>query len=70
MSLELIPDGVRTAVRNAMGGYGPYTLREIDELFRMYGFSDTTRLENQGGERRTAVEEFQIRINLEAPVRV
>ena len=63
MSLEPIPDGVRTAVRNAMGGYGPYTLREIDELFRMYGFSNTTPLENQGGERRTAVEEFQICID-------
>lgn len=59
MSFEPIPEGVRVAVYNAMGGYGPYTVREIDELFKMYGFTETADVENIGGERRTAAESFQ-----------
>jgi hypothetical protein len=59
MTFEPIPDGVRVAVYNAMGGWGPYTVREIDELFRMYGFSKTAELDDVGGERRTAAESFQ-----------
>jgi hypothetical protein len=58
-----IPDGLRVAVHNAMGGWGPYTVREIDELFRLYGFSDTADIEDVGGARRTAAESFQRRID-------
>src|ERR1017187_8797854 len=27
-------------IRNAVGGWGPYTAREIDDLFNSYGFID------------------------------
>src|SRR3990170_3528015 len=30
---ELIPQAVRIAVRNAVGGWGPYSVREIIDLF-------------------------------------
>jgi hypothetical protein len=58
-SRQPIPDGVRVAVYNAMGGWGPYSVREIDELFRTYGFSETVELEDIGGVRRTRAEEYQ-----------
>src|SRR5205823_15083464 len=59
MSFEPIPEGVRVAVYNAMGGHGPYTVREIDELFKMYGFTATADIDDVGGERRKAAESFQ-----------
>jgi TIR domain len=64
MSLQLVPDGVRVAVYNAMGGWGPYTVAEIEELFRMYGFSERTpTIEDVGGARRSMAEAFQRRID-------
>ena|ERR1700693_4172760 len=30
-----IPEGLRVAAYNAMGGWRPYTVAEIDELFRL-----------------------------------
>ncbi len=65
---ELIPEGLRVAVYNAMGGWGPYTVREIDELFRLYGFTDTEDIDDVGGVRRTAAESFQRRIDWSDPV--
>jgi hypothetical protein len=56
---EPIPEGLRVAVYNAMGGWGPYSFREIDELFRTYGFSDAVELDDIGGVRRTRAEEYQ-----------
>lgn len=35
---ELIPLAVRIALRNAVGGSGPFTVREIDDLFRSHEF--------------------------------
>jgi TIR domain len=63
MSFDPVPEGVRVTVHNAMGGWGPYTVGEIDELFRMYGFTQTAEIEDAGGARRTAAEAFQRRIN-------
>ena len=52
------------AVYNAMGGWGPYTVAEIEELFRMYGFSERTpTIEDVGGVRRSMAEAFQRRID-------
>lgn len=56
---QLIPEGLRVAVYNAMGGWGPYSVREISELFRTYGFSESVELDDIGGARRTRAEEFQ-----------
>ncbi len=36
---ELIPLAVRIAVRNAVGGSGPYTLRQIEDLFNSNEFT-------------------------------
>lgn len=65
---ELIPVAVRIAVRNAVGGWGPFTVREIDDLFNSHEFFDedeSTPLD--GGERRTAAERFQRRIDWRSP---
>ncbi len=66
--LESVPEGLRVAMYNAMGGWGPYTVREIDELFRLYGFTETADIEDVGGVRRTAAESFQRRIDWSDPV--
>ena len=36
---ELIPLAVRIAVRNAVGGSGPYTLHQIEDLFNSHEFT-------------------------------
>ena len=67
MAFRAVPEGVRVAVYNVMGGHGPYTVREIEELFKMYGFTEHDAIENVGGERRTAAEEYQRRIDWGEP---
>lgn len=65
---DLIPPAVRIALRNAVGGWGPFTVREIDDLFHSHEFTredDTTPLE--GGERRTEAERFHRRIDWTSP---
>ncbi len=58
--MSSIPDGLRVAVYNAMGGWGPYSVREIGDLFRTYGFNQSdARVGDVGGARRTAAEEYQ-----------
>ncbi len=54
-----IPNGLRIAVYNAMGGWGPYSVREICELFEMHGFTQTADVGDIGGERRSAAESYQ-----------
>jgi len=50
---ELIPLAVRIAVRNAVGGSGPYTLRQIEDLFNSHEF--TAGLGKGGGGSRGRV---------------
>lgn len=57
--VEPIPQGLRVALRDAMGGWGPYSVREIENLFETHGFHDYIQLEDVGGVRRTSAEEFQ-----------
>ena len=57
--VEPIPEGLRVALRDAMGGSGPYLTREIANLFQVHGFHDHRQLEDVGGVRRTCAEEFQ-----------
>jgi hypothetical protein len=59
MSFEAIPEGARVAMYNAMGGHGPYTVREIEELFTMYGFTERAAIEDVGGARRSEAEAYQ-----------
>jgi hypothetical protein len=63
MNFQPVPEGVRVAVYNPMGGHGPYTVREIEELFKMYGFTERDAIESVGGERRTEAEAYQRRID-------
>jgi len=65
---ELIPLGVRIAVRNAVGGSGPFTVAEIHDLFQSYTFVQEVDVEDAGGERRTAAERHQACIDFESPV--
>src|SRR5438094_846436 len=35
-----IPPALRIAVKNGVGGWGPYSVRGIDDLFNSYGFTE------------------------------
>ena len=64
MPADLIPGYVRMALRQAVGGWGPDTVREIDDLFISHGFSDHDgQLADVGGVRRTRAEAFHSRID-------
>jgi hypothetical protein len=68
MAEPLIPLNVRIALRNAVGGWGPYTVREIDDLFHSYGFSRRdAQVEDAGGARRTEAEAFHAHIDFSSP---
>lgn len=55
---DVIPLEVRFAVRDAMGGWGPYSVNEISELFEMEGFHpDLDHLSQASGARRAEVEQ-------------
>jgi hypothetical protein len=58
MAPELIPPAVRIAVTNAVGGWGPYSVREIHDLFNSYGFVELAQVPDAGGVRRTAAEQY------------
>jgi hypothetical protein len=64
MDRELIPLGVRIALRNAVGGWGPYKEWEIRDLFNSHGFVGRAKgVEDAGGVRRTTAEEYHARID-------
>jgi hypothetical protein len=61
---DLIPLGLRIAVRNAVGGWGPYSVREIHDLFNSYGFTSyDPDIPDAGGDRRTTAEGYHARID-------
>ena len=63
-SLDLIPPAVRIAVRNAVGGSGPFTVREIVDLFNSHEFTAQDReVAGAGGDRRATAEAFHSRID-------
>jgi hypothetical protein len=65
---ELIPTAVRIALRNAVGGWGPYTVAGIDDLFNSYDFFDRDpEVPDAGGQRRTRAEEYQALIAVTSP---
>lgn len=59
-----IPDALRIAVRNAMGGNGPYVVRDIQDLFVTYGFREIEPvIEDLAGVRRDTAESHQLAID-------
>lgn len=61
---DIIPLGVRFAVRDAVGGWGPYTERDIRELFMAHGFSPPQGgYDASGGVRRSQAEAFHAAID-------
>ena len=51
---DLVPLEVRFAVRDAVGGWGLYTVAQIGELFQVQGFEPATEFEtNTSGARRS-----------------
>lgn len=68
---DLIPVSVRIALRNAVGGWGPYSVREIDDLFNSHGFTDyDAQVPAVGGARRSTAEGYQTRIDFSDPDQV
>jgi len=68
---ELIPLAVRFAVRDALGGWGGYTVAEIEELFLAEGFSADESFEPAvTGQRRAMAERCQAAIDYGDPEQV
>lgn len=65
---DLIPLTVRIALRNAVGGSGPFTVREIDDLFHSHEFTEEDlTIEDAGGQRRSTAEGYHARIDWSSP---
>lgn len=65
---DLIPLAVRIALLNAVGGSGPFTVREIDDLFHSHEFTEEDlTIEDAGGQRRSATEGYHARIDWSSP---
>lgn len=61
---DLDPLEVRFAVRDAMGGWGPYSVNEIAELFQIEGFNpDLDHMSQASGARRAEVEQHHAGID-------
>jgi hypothetical protein len=54
---EPVPTPLWSALTDAMGGWGPFTVREIAALFEDHGFEETGEAEPQQGVRRTEAAE-------------
>jgi hypothetical protein len=70
---DLIPIAVRFAVRDAVGGWGIYTVAEIGELFQAEGFAPVARdqfVPSSGGQRRQEAERYQAAIDFSDPSEV
>lgn len=59
---------MRIALKNAVGGWGPYSVAEIVDLFNAHGFTERADVPDAGGARRTIAEEFQGAIDFSSPV--
>jgi hypothetical protein len=65
---DLVPPLVRAAVRDAIGGWGPYTVNEVGELFIGHGFQPTTGEHDESrGQRANEAERFHAAIDWTDP---
>jgi hypothetical protein len=53
-----VPRPLRRALIDAMGGWGPYSVREIENLFEDHDFTETAQIEPEQGVRRTTAAEY------------
>jgi len=53
-----VPRPLRRALIEAMGGWGPYTVREIEHVFEDHGFEGTADVEPEQGVRRTTAAQY------------
>jgi hypothetical protein len=53
-----IPTPLRRALIEAMGGWGPFTVREIANVFEDHGFQESVEVEPEQGVRRTTAAEY------------
>ena len=53
-----VPNQLRSALIDAMGGWGPYTVGEVHHLFEDYDFHETAEGVKEQGVRRTAAGEY------------
>jgi len=62
-----VPAPLRRALIEAMGGWGPFTVREIADLFEDYEFTESTEVEPEQGVRRTTAAEYLAPIDWNNP---
>jgi hypothetical protein len=55
---EPVPSPLRSSLVDAMGGWGPFTVREIERLFTDHGFEETAEVEPEQGVRRTTAAQY------------
>lgn len=55
--MAAVPTPFRRALIEAMGGWGPFTVREIANLFEDHGFEESVEVEPEQGVRRTTAAE-------------
>jgi hypothetical protein len=68
---ELVPLAVRYAVRDALGGWGGFTVGEINDLFRVEGFELAAEfVPTSGGVRTQEAEAFHAAIDFTSPDQV
>lgn len=68
---ELVPLAVRYAVRDAVGGWGGFTVGEINDLFRVEGFVPAAEsLPTSSGARRQEADAFHAAIDFTSPEQV
>jgi hypothetical protein len=68
---DLVPLAVRYAVRDAVGGWGMYTVAGIGELFRVEGLEPTQEFEpTASGARRNEADSFHAAIDFTSPEQV
>lgn len=66
-AVAAVPRPLRRALIEAMGGWGPYTVREIANLFEDHGFEETEAVESEQGVRRTAAAEYVDAVDWDDP---
>lgn len=65
--MAAVPAPLRRALIEAMGGWGPFTVREIANLFEDYEFTESGQVEPEQGVRRTTAAEYLAQIDWDDP---